>query len=212
MVRRRGFTLIELLVVIAIIAVLAAILFPVLIQAKEAARKANCQGTLRQIGTALQMYMQDQGGRFPAAIWINGAPFLDVSSQFGPYCKSVQFWKCPSAAVDPSTGYRSIGYEHNCLLSDRDLNPSTHDPVRESVFKHAGRVVAVFDAGYSVWPYIAYEYHFFNWCHQLERHSGGGNYLFMDLHVKWYRNVVSASATNIPATLTAYGISFTPEY
>ncbi|MCC2671630.1 MAG: prepilin-type N-terminal cleavage/methylation domain, partial [Armatimonadetes bacterium] len=39
---RRGFTLIELLVVIAIIAILAAILFPVFAQAREAARKTQC--------------------------------------------------------------------------------------------------------------------------------------------------------------------------
>jgi prepilin-type N-terminal cleavage/methylation domain-containing protein len=39
---RKGFTLIELLVVIAIIAILAAILFPVFAQAREAARKTQC--------------------------------------------------------------------------------------------------------------------------------------------------------------------------
>ena len=48
----RGFTLIELLVVIAIIAILAAILFPVFAQAREAARKASCLSNTRQLGTA----------------------------------------------------------------------------------------------------------------------------------------------------------------
>jgi len=43
----RGFTLIELLVVIAIIAILAAILFPVFAQAREAARKPTCASNLR---------------------------------------------------------------------------------------------------------------------------------------------------------------------
>src|SRR5438046_8608272 len=56
---RRAFTLIELLVVIAIIAILAAILFPVFAQAREAARKTACISNMRQIGTAFQMYFQD---------------------------------------------------------------------------------------------------------------------------------------------------------
>jgi prepilin-type N-terminal cleavage/methylation domain-containing protein/prepilin-type processing-associated H-X9-DG protein len=57
--RRRGFTLIELLVVIAIIAILAAILFPVFAQAREAARRTSCLSNQRQIGTAIMMYCQD---------------------------------------------------------------------------------------------------------------------------------------------------------
>jgi prepilin-type N-terminal cleavage/methylation domain-containing protein len=57
--RRYAFTLIELLVVIAIIAILAAILFPVFAQARDAARKAACISNAKQIGTAVYMYVQD---------------------------------------------------------------------------------------------------------------------------------------------------------
>lgn len=57
--RRSGFTLIELLVVIAIIAILAAILFPVFAQAREAARKTACISNLKQMGTGLMLYCDD---------------------------------------------------------------------------------------------------------------------------------------------------------
>jgi prepilin-type N-terminal cleavage/methylation domain-containing protein/prepilin-type processing-associated H-X9-DG protein len=55
----RGFTLIELLVVIAIIAILAAILFPVFAQAREAGRKTGCLSNQKNIGMAILLYAQD---------------------------------------------------------------------------------------------------------------------------------------------------------
>ena len=54
-----AFTLIELLVVIAIIAILAAILFPVFAQAKMAAKTASTGSSLRQVGLASNMYVND---------------------------------------------------------------------------------------------------------------------------------------------------------
>lgn len=64
-VRRCGFTLIELLVVIAIIAILAAILFPVFAQAKEAAKKATCISNLRQLGMSTMLYLGDSDDLLP---------------------------------------------------------------------------------------------------------------------------------------------------
>lgn len=63
--KRNGFTLIELLVVIAIIAILAAILFPVFVNAKESARETGCCSNLSQIGKAFTMYVDDNNGRYP---------------------------------------------------------------------------------------------------------------------------------------------------
>jgi len=57
--RVRAFTLIELLVVIAIIAILAAILFPVFAQAKNAAKGAVCMAHMKQLGVATSLYLGD---------------------------------------------------------------------------------------------------------------------------------------------------------
>jgi len=56
---KRGFTVTELLVVVAIIAILAAMLLPVLSHAKGAAKKTVCINNLRQIDLALVMYVDD---------------------------------------------------------------------------------------------------------------------------------------------------------
>ncbi len=65
---RAAFTLVELLVAIAIVAVLAAMLMPVLAQAREQGRRSACLGNLRQLTLANQLYAGDWDGYFvPAA-------------------------------------------------------------------------------------------------------------------------------------------------
>jgi len=112
---RVGFTLIELLVVIAIIAILAAILFPVFAQARDKARQATCISNLKQVGSALIMYIQDYDETLPAVTHADscranptaapsdaayiGWPGWPVALQ--PYAKNYAFFGCPS---DPHKG------------------------------------------------------------------------------------------------------------
>src|SRR5689334_6352824 len=64
-----GFTLIELLVVIAIIAILAGLLLPTLVGAKERSRRASCKNGERQFAIAVHLYGDDNEQRVPS-----GAP------------------------------------------------------------------------------------------------------------------------------------------
>ena len=64
----RGFTLVEMLVVIAIIALLAAILLPVLAEGREAARKAVCIANLSQIGKTVALYANSWDGYCPPSV------------------------------------------------------------------------------------------------------------------------------------------------
>ncbi len=107
---RRAFTLIELLVVIAIIAILAAILFPVFSQAKEAAKKTACLSNLKQIGLGFTMYLTDSDdllpdrrdlktslGYKPWSSWPTSDPRGGWALQIlQPYLKSRDLFTCPS--------------------------------------------------------------------------------------------------------------------
>jgi len=61
----RAFTLIELLVVITIIAILAALLLPVLSLVKEKGRRTACINNLRQVNLAIHLYADDFSGSLP---------------------------------------------------------------------------------------------------------------------------------------------------
>jgi prepilin-type N-terminal cleavage/methylation domain-containing protein/prepilin-type processing-associated H-X9-DG protein len=72
---RRAFSLVELLVVIGIITILIAILLPSLSRAREQSRLIVCKNNLRQIGTALHMYANDNGDYYPDGFTLGGAFF-----------------------------------------------------------------------------------------------------------------------------------------
>jgi prepilin-type processing-associated H-X9-DG protein len=111
-------------VVIAIIAILAAILFPVLARAREKARSSSCQNNLKNIATAFKMYASDWDEKFPAPNCPSATPGSTTGThnntleaneipwivQLDPYIKNWQIFKCPSYTTF------GLGYGYNPFL------------------------------------------------------------------------------------------------
>jgi prepilin-type N-terminal cleavage/methylation domain-containing protein/prepilin-type processing-associated H-X9-DG protein len=231
--QRRGFTLIELLVVIAIIAIMAAILFPVFSQAREAARQSSCSSNMRQIGMAVRMYLQDNDGMcFPHHLYdsdveANGAvislePEKPWTVIFSPYVKNRSVYYCPSdpvgrtktQALDPVTYIQrelpeletappgtlaAQSYLLNSLLTHQTRQYGTFNEARfdgiagDFVLMSERNATARSLEENQTMANIQDDYDIWNGAPQLAewiargRHKGGGNYLYLDGHVKWGR-------------------------
>ena len=66
---RRAFTLVELLTVVAVIAILAAILIPLVGSVRDRANSSKSVSNLRQIGVIVQTYANENNGRYPQCQW-----------------------------------------------------------------------------------------------------------------------------------------------
>ncbi len=103
---RKAFTLIELLVVIAIIAILAAILFPVFAQAKNAAKKTQDLSNMKQMGTGTQLYLGDSDDVYGQAYYYKDnagdtGGYWHWTATHWPYIKNAQMFVSPG---DPTKG------------------------------------------------------------------------------------------------------------
>lgn len=142
----RGFTLIELLVTVTIIAVLLALLLPVVGIVRDSARTVACQTNQRGFGMAILAWARDRGGRLPYG---QGAPNSDVYYNWMGAIKEVEpttIFTCPGARL--RSGWRH--YTANIQpLTDRNFPTTALNYLRKQVRIAEVRsgLVMVFDGG-----------------------------------------------------------------
>jgi prepilin-type N-terminal cleavage/methylation domain-containing protein len=208
-----GFTLIELLVVIAIIAILAAILFPVFAQAKEAAKKTQCLSNNKQIGIGLYLYLNDNDDSLPMAnyptsptnlpssfSYLSGGPGGFVAQNWAdiiqPYAKNFQLFKCPDDNSGPlvSGGAPVPGYPLSYALNYyffRNLigffGSVSGGPL--SVVTRPSEKLFIVESASSISQELVSPRP--TRAVGLSRHLVGSNYVYSDTHAKYHRTPAS---------------------
>jgi prepilin-type N-terminal cleavage/methylation domain-containing protein/prepilin-type processing-associated H-X9-DG protein len=214
--QRNAFTLIELLVVIAIISVLASILFPVFARARENARRTSCMSNMKQIATALTMYVQDYDEKLPLYRFLdsNGLAKLNSLQVLYPYIKNAQVFVCPSAvryssasgASNPTVftlnSYNSggsYGYNYAYLnpVDQTALSVAAIDRTSETIAY--GETTGACGAGLIYPPSVGWSTTS-TFCYlpsgaggetrgnqNAYYHFDGANYAFVDGHAKWLK-------------------------
>ncbi|MDR0338184.1 MAG: DUF1559 domain-containing protein [Planctomycetaceae bacterium] len=109
---RFGFTLVELLVVIAIIGVLIALLLPAVQAAREAARRMQCQNSLKQIGIGVHNFHDTNQGLPPCSVGYDGASLWVLIYPFIEQQALYDYFSNRTGATVGSTTYK--GFELPC--------------------------------------------------------------------------------------------------
>jgi prepilin-type N-terminal cleavage/methylation domain-containing protein len=209
---RRGFTLIEMLVVISVIALLVVMLMPSLSRARELARQASCASNVRNLGWALQAYVNtyncwptNDASDVPFKITWQLAEFIPPSGGVLADQNVNSLYFCPSAKNHgPNGDYAFVAHRSSDLPAWPNSSKYNARPVMGYKFhrksnapmlqRQPGEVAL---AGDGAQPPKDQGYHFAE-IHYAETYAANGNYsasivprhitntllLFMDSHAE----------------------------
>lgn len=201
-----GFTLIELLTVIAIVAILAAILIPVVQNTRTQAQQAVCGSNLRQIGLALHLYANDHDGWLPETThsgpeessWIfTLAPYLDDVDEVricprDPQRQGRRLLRLSSYVVNEFLFVDDVDPFGRLMRSYRNLHQLRQPEQTAAVFigaDHLGLSITndhTHSRNWTDWTALINDIQpdrFRSGSPSSDRSSGSANYLFADGHV-----------------------------
>jgi len=217
-----AFTLIELLVVIAIISILASLLLPTLVQAKQRANQIKCLNDLRQLELALTMYADENDGQFPPR---RRTPDHWVF-KLQPYYLNAEVLQCPSDRFFARRSYLINGWNDyfETTLSAADYAAFTNwnwlEGMREDAIPNPSETITFGEkAKDSMHVHMDFYQGVGNDLTELEhaRHNGrkgvgGSNYAFADGGVRFLRYGRSINPINLWAVIEEWrSIPLDPE-
>lgn len=202
--KRQAFTLIELLVVIAIIALLISILLPALAKSNRAAKATACMSNMRVMAQALQMYADNNDGRFPTVGFAHGgAGVVEELAWYNTMVKEYgdqRVLRCPSdlsphwtTPVSGSTNrFRLLSYASNYymtgeIMGTQDLLVMTRIPRPSTTgywmeLAERGQFAAADHVHPETW--FADPKRLASEEMEIERHDGRANYAMIDGHAE----------------------------